>query len=100
MNYKLFIKFNIINIRNSIKYNNIEKILPIKDEELEIIYVNEARIILIKNEESVNVWAKNEYFLCSDIIRAICYLYDIKYVDNTIQELVKLKKEMVKKIKL
>ena len=39
MDYKLFIKLNIINIRNSIKYNNIEKILPIKDEELEIIYV-------------------------------------------------------------
>ena len=85
MDYKLFIKLNIINIRNSIKYNNIEKILPIKDEELEIIYVNEARIILIKDEESVNVWAKNEYFLCSDIIKAICYSYDIKYVDNIVR---------------
>ena len=100
MYYKLFIKHNIINIRNSIKYNNVKKILPIKDEELAIIYVNEARICLIKNEECINVWAKNEYFLCSDIIKAICCLYDIKYVDNTIQELVKLKKEIVKKIKL
>ena len=100
MDYKLFIKHNIINIRNSIKYNNVKKILPIKDEELAIIYVNEARICLIKNEECINVWAKNEYFLCSDIIKAICCLYDIKYVDNTIQELVKLKKEIVKKIKL
>lgn len=100
MDCKLFIKLNIINIRNSIKYDNIKKILPIKDEELEIIYINEARICLIKNEKIVNVWAKNGYFLCSDIIKAICHLYDIKYVDNTIDELVKLKKEMVKKIKL
>lgn len=100
MNCKLFIKLNIINIRNSIKCSNIKKILPIKDEELEIVYVNEARISLIRNEEIIDVWATNKYFLCSDIIEAICYLYDIEYVDDTIQELVKLKKEMVKKLKL
>ena len=100
MDYRTFIRLVFINIRSSIKCNNMKKILPINSNEFKIIYINEARIVLIKDEKYKDVWANNGFFLCEDIIEAICYLYDITYVNKTIQELVKLKKEKVKKIDL
>lgn len=94
MSYKEFIKLCFYNIRNSIEVSNAQKILPIKTEEVEILYIDETKISINSPKYKDIILSENGYFRCDQIIKSIAKIYEIEYVDNTLKNLLILQKKL------
>lgn len=98
MNYKEFVKLCFYNIRNSIEVTNIKRVLPIKNQEIEILYIDETKISINSLKYKDIILSENGYFRCDEIIKSIAKVYGIEYVDNTLRNLLILQKELFKTI--
>lgn len=96
MEYKEFIKLCFYNARNSIKVDNAKKILPIKSDKIEILYIDENKISINNINSKYIICAENGYFRCDEIIKSIASIYGLKYVDNTLRNLLILQKDLFK----
>lgn len=96
MKYKDFVKLCLCNARNSIEVENIKRILPIKWEDIEIAYIDETRISISSQKYHDEIISENGYFRCDEILKSIAKIYDIKYVDTTLRNLLILQKELYK----
>ena len=96
MEYKEFIKLCFYNVRNSIKVDNAKEILPIKNGEIEILYIDENKISINSLNSKYVIFSENGYFRCDEIIKSIASIYGLKYVDNTIRNLLVLQKDLFK----
>lgn len=98
MSYKEFIKLCFYNIRNSIAVSNAEKILPIKVQEVEILYVDETKMLIQSMNHKDIIFSENGYFRCDEIIKSILKVYGIEYENNTLRNLLILQKKLFKAI--
>lgn len=98
MSYKEFIKLCFYNIRNSITVSNAKKVLPIKVQEVEILYVDEMKLLIQSMNHRDIIFSENGYFRCDEIIKSIVKVYGIQYENNTLRNLLILQKKLFKEI--
>lgn len=98
MSYKEFVKLCFYNIRNSIEVSNAQKVLPIKTQEVEILYIDENKMSINSLKHKDIILSENGYFRCDEIIKSIAKVYGIEYVDNTLKNLLILQKKLFKVI--
>lgn len=98
LSYKEFVKLCFYNIRNSIEIENVKKILPIKNQEVEILYIDETKISINSINHKDTIYSENGFFRCDEIIKSIAKVYEVEYIDNTLRNLLVLQKKLFKVI--
>lgn len=86
---KLIMKCNS-NIKGMSRNEEINRYLPIKEENIEI-YI-EGKIMYIKNKQRIKkIYEQDDYYSNLEIIKEIANIYGVKLRSNKILDLIKFK---------